>query len=35
VELNARAAEILKLTNLHTVFSDYSTESAALSSFTE
>ena len=34
VELNAAAAEILKLTNLHTVFSDYPTESAALSSFT-
>jgi anti-sigma B factor antagonist len=35
VELSPQAAEILKLTNLHTVISDYATESAAISSFTE
>jgi anti-sigma B factor antagonist len=34
VELSARAADILKLTNLHTVITDYANESAALSSFT-
>jgi anti-sigma B factor antagonist len=35
VELSAHAAEILKLTSLHTVIGDYPTESAALSSFAE
>ncbi len=35
VELSPQAAEILKLTNLHTVISDYATESAAIGSFTE
>ena len=34
VELSARAADILKLTNLHTVITDYANESAALNSFT-
>jgi anti-sigma B factor antagonist len=35
VELSARAQEILRLTNLHTVFSDFPTERAALTSFQE
>jgi anti-sigma B factor antagonist len=35
VELNARAQEILRLTNLHTVFADFPTERAALTSFQE
>ncbi|MFZ0412857.1 MAG: STAS domain-containing protein [Candidatus Acidiferrales bacterium] len=34
VELNGRAREILRLTNLHTVFSDFPDEPAALRSFT-
>jgi anti-sigma B factor antagonist len=33
VEISARAQEILRLTNLHTIFTDYPTEGAALSSF--
>lgn len=35
VELNTRAQEILRLTNLHTVFADFPTERAALTSFQE
>jgi anti-sigma B factor antagonist len=35
VELNTRAMEILRLTNLHTVFTDYPSEGAALSSFSQ
>jgi anti-sigma B factor antagonist len=33
VELSSRASEILRLTNLHRVFSDFTDESAALQSF--
>jgi anti-sigma B factor antagonist len=33
VDLNARAQEILRLTNLHSVFSDFQDEQAALRSF--
>ncbi|MGB0034845.1 MAG: STAS domain-containing protein [Candidatus Acidiferrales bacterium] len=33
VELNPRAREVLRLTNLHTVFADFPDEQAALKSF--
>jgi anti-sigma B factor antagonist len=33
VELSERAGEVLRITNLHTVFTDYKTEGAALGSF--
>ena len=33
VELSERAGEILRITNLHTVFADYPTERAALEGF--
>lgn len=34
VELNPRAQEVMRLTNLHTVFPDYEDEQAAMRSFT-